>query len=47
MIRVSVGEPHLAVAYDAFVPMLIKAVQELHAKNIALESRLATIEGRA
>jgi hypothetical protein len=32
-------------AYLVFVPMLIKAIQELSAKNNALEARIAALEG--
>ena len=31
--------------YERFVPILVKAVQELSAKNDALEARIATLEG--
>jgi hypothetical protein len=33
------------VKYSVFVPMLIKAIQELSAKNDALEARIAALEG--
>ena len=35
------------VNYEGFVPYLIKAVQELSAKNDALEARIAALEGGA
>jgi hypothetical protein len=35
-----------SVKYSVFVPMLIKAVQELSAKNDALEARLAALEAK-
>ena len=31
--------------YEKFVPILVKALQELSAKNDALEARIATLEG--
>ena len=31
--------------YNKFVPILVKALQELSAKNDALEARIATLEG--
>jgi len=34
------------VKYSVFVPMLIKAIQELSAKNDALEARLAALEAK-
>ena len=40
-----VEDPMMAVDYEAFVPYLIKAVQELSSKNNALEARLAALEG--
>ena len=33
-----------SLAYEKFVPMLIKSVQELSTKNDALEARLAALE---
>lgn len=39
------GNEYLSVNYDAFIAPLIKAVQELSAKNDALEARLAAVEG--
>jgi len=33
------------LANGNFVPMLVKAMQELSAKNDALEARIATLEG--
>jgi cell division protein FtsB len=34
----------MSVSYDRFVSVLIKAVQELSAKNDALEARIKTLE---
>ena len=31
--------------YEKFVPILVKAIQELSAKNDALEARIKTLEG--
>ena len=33
------------IQYNKFIPILVKAVQELSAKNIALEARVKTLEG--
>ena len=33
------------ISYEMFVMPLIKAIQELSAKNDALEARIATLEG--
>ena len=33
------------IQYSKFVPILVKAIQELSAKNDALEARLTTLEG--
>jgi len=33
------------VAEAALIPVLVKALQELSAKNDALEARIATLEG--
>ena len=38
-------EMNWAVDYGKLTPYLIKAVQELSAKNDALEARIATLEG--
>ena len=35
-----------SLGYDEFIAPLIRAVQQLAAKNEALESRLAALEGR-
>ena len=40
------GTKTKSVKYSVFVPMLIKAVQELSAKNDALEARLAALEAK-
>ena len=40
------GETTKSVKYSVFVPMLIKAVQELRKKNDDLELRLSVIEGK-
>jgi len=42
--REATGEVTKSVKYSVFVPMLIKAVQELSAKNDALEARLVALE---
>jgi hypothetical protein len=39
------GTTTKSVKYSVFVPMLIKAIQELSAKNDALEARIAALEG--
>jgi hypothetical protein len=39
------GTTTKSVKYSVFVPMLIKALQELSAKNDALEARIAALEG--
>ena len=31
--------------YEKFVPLLVKAIQDLSAKNDALEARIKTLEG--
>ena len=41
------GEVSKGVKYSLFVPMLITAVQELKAKNDALEARLAALDSKA
>ena len=33
------------VSESALIPMLVKAIQELSAKNDALEARITTLEG--
>jgi hypothetical protein len=38
------GEQY-GIKYSKFVPILVKAMQELSAKNDALEVRLTTLEG--
>jgi cell division protein FtsB len=35
----------MGLQYSKFVPILVKAVQELSAKNDALEARIKTLEG--
>jgi trimeric autotransporter adhesin len=35
----------MGIQYSKFVPILVKALQELSAKNDALEARIATLEG--
>ena len=35
----------MGLQYSKFVPILVKAIQELSAKNDALEARLTTLEG--
>jgi cell division protein FtsB len=35
----------MGLQYSKFVPILVKALQELSAKNDALEARIATLEG--
>jgi cell division protein FtsB len=35
----------MGLQYSKFVPILVKALQELSAKNDALEARLKTLEG--
>jgi len=35
----------MGLQYSKFVPILVKAIQELSAKNDALEARIATLEG--
>jgi hypothetical protein len=40
----NLGTTTKAVKYSVFVPMLIKAIQELSAKNDALEARIAALE---
>jgi hypothetical protein len=42
--REATGEVTKSVKYSVFVPMLLKAVQELSVKNDALEARLAALE---
>ena len=44
--RYETGEVTKGVKYSVFVPMLITAVQELKAKNDALEARLSAIEAK-
>lgn len=39
------GPEYLSVAYQAFIPVLTKALQEANAKIDALEARLAAVEG--
>lgn len=39
------GDSIKLVNYEAFTPFLIKAIQELSAKNEALEARIAALEG--
>lgn len=39
------NDPMMAVEYEAIIPYLIKAMQELSTKNEALEARLAALEG--
>jgi hypothetical protein len=39
------ADPMMAVEYEAIIPYLIKAMQELSTKNEALEARLAALEG--
>lgn len=39
------SDPMMAVEYEAIIPYLIKAMQELSTKNEALEARLAALEG--
>ena len=39
--------PLKTLNYESFIPYLVKAVQELSAKNDALEARLAALEGGA
>lgn len=39
-------DSYLSIEYNAFIAPLIKAVQELSAKNDELEARLAALEGR-
>jgi hypothetical protein len=34
----------MGLQYSKFVPILVKAIQELSAKNDALEARLAALE---
>ena len=41
------GTSYLSVEYNQFIPQLLKAVQELSAKNEELEARLAALEGGA
>jgi hypothetical protein len=41
------NDPMKAVEYESITPYLIKAIQELSAKNDALEARLAALEGGA
>jgi hypothetical protein len=44
---IEVGEDGLkSVKYSVFVPMLVKAIQELSAKNDALEARLSALEAK-
>jgi hypothetical protein len=38
------GETTLGVKYSVFVPMLIKAIQELKSQNDALQTRIETLE---
>ena len=40
-----INEQPWGVDYSKLTPYLIKAVQELSAKNDALEARIATFEG--
>jgi len=42
-----VGESIKLVNYEGFIPYLIKSIQELSAKNDALEARIAALEGGA
>jgi hypothetical protein len=39
------AEDYYSVAYQNIIPILTKAIQELSAKNDALEARLAALEG--
>lgn len=41
------GNEYLSIEYNAFIAPLIKAVQELSAKNDALEARIAALEAGA
>ena len=38
-------EKQYGMRYEKFVPILVKAIQELSAKNDELEARIATLEG--
>ena len=38
-------DEHLKVTNSHLIPVLVKALQELSAKNDALEARLTTLEG--
>ena len=40
-----IDDPMRAVDYEAFVPYLIKSIQELSQKNDELQARIATLEG--
>ena len=44
MERYATGETTKSVKYSIFVPMLITAVQELAARNAAIEDRLLALE---
>jgi cell division protein FtsB len=40
------SEGYYSVAYQSIIPILTKAIQELSAKNNALEARIAALEGQ-
>jgi hypothetical protein len=45
LITMTKDEKQYGMRYEKFVPILVKAIQELSAKNDALEARIATLEG--